>query len=689
VGKRLLISFAAIAVLASMGTGRAAAQERLTATFLSTVPRGRSHAPVTGTVTFTWRGSGLLEGTLELTAMEGNQVLMTYLSSELALASGEQSFRIMLPPISSHAYSPSADLAMRFITRRGTYNLGAYPLMLPGAYERSLVMCVAQGQERVDRAFSGVLDSLRLETFRPKIDDDTRRRRDLTTMQARVDPEDFPASPMAYCGYDMLVLPRKGFVALKARQLKAISRWVKAGGSVCVFLAHDQRACHDRFLADLGCPDRGRERISIHRFATYRPALGRMVVVGREFDPAGDPTTKPWRRAACFLWKMRDEQLRNVLKHGVWRNDLQRADDGTRITRRRDAWRAQHDPTMPLPLHWIPLSSGSELVRNLMPRSVSLIPFSVIIAILSLFVVVIGPLDYLVLGKLKRRSLTWVLFPAVSLGFMLYTVRLTQHYMGGADHGNALVFMDIGDGGEIVRTNRYELLFTAGQRDIATDVRNGMFAAMDRDRFGGGRHDPYVRQFAGWQGYDPYYGRRIAGPGLVRPEYRGRIPARFEAVQKVHQWTPQLNRTFSLEPSEAGKDLGWDAITVASLRADVIPSVMLDALLGKDTTATSVYLFHEHKVKCQYQGIPQRVTERSSRRHYQLSLSPPTTFLNQASARPQFGLFSVVSAISPTGAANFEDLTVYDPTDENQFLLVVVRKVDDGYHVFRKLYQGG
>jgi len=47
-----------------------------------------------------------------------------------------------------------------------------------------------------------------------------------------------------------------------------------------------------------------------------------------------------------------------------------------------------------------------------------------------------------------------------------------------------------------------------------------------------------------------------------------------------------------------------------------------------------------------------------------------------------------VSQISPTGAANWEDLSLLDPTDPNQALLVVVAQVGDDFFIYRRLYRG-
>jgi hypothetical protein len=65
-----------------------------------------------------------------------------------------------------------------------------------------------------------------------------------------------------------------------------------------------------------------------------------------------------------------------------------------------------------------------------------------------------------------------------------------------------------------------------------------------------------------------------------------------------------------------------------------------------------------------------------------------SSFVRQLSARPRMGLFSVVSQISPNGAGDYEDLSVLDPTDSEQWLLMVVVQRGDDYYVLRRLYCG-
>jgi hypothetical protein len=53
------------------------------------------------------------------------------------------------------------------------------------------------------------------------------------------------------------------------------------------------------------------------------------------------------------------------------------------------------------------------------------------------------------------------------------------------------------------------------------------------------------------------------------------------------------------------------------------------------------------------------------------------------------GLFAVISQISPTGGKDFEDMALLDPTDPDQWLLVVAVDRGDQLHIYRKLYTRG
>jgi hypothetical protein len=108
-----------------------------------------------------------------------------------------------------------------------------------------------------------------------------------------------------------------------------------------------------------------------------------------------------------------------------------------------------------------PDALGAELMTQLMPRTVRLIPFSAMVGMLALFLLMIGPVDYFLLGFLRRRRFTWVLFPATSLAFLVATVLMANHYLGLRDQRTSLTVVDLGRDGTALRWNRYELVFAA------------------------------------------------------------------------------------------------------------------------------------------------------------------------------------------------------------------------------------
>ena len=125
-----------------------------------------------------------------------------------------------------------------------------------------------------------------------------------------------------------------------------------------------------------------------------------------------------------------------------------------------------------------PTSLGAELMNLLMPRTVRLIPFSALLGLLGLFLLIIGPADYFVLGFLRRRRLTWVLFPATSIAFTVATVLMANHYLGLRDQRRSLIVVDLAQDGTALRWNRYELIFTARDKQSVTELKDALWAPL-------------------------------------------------------------------------------------------------------------------------------------------------------------------------------------------------------------------
>lgn len=657
------------------GARPAQAAEGLSVKLKSLVPRSRSDAPIGVEAEFDWKGRALLEGRLEMTFKNGNELMGLCRSAEMSLTSGLQRFRMLLPAMSvaNRNWPLNADVC--FVTERGRVELDSCILFVSSVSERSLVVCASDPWEGLNPQHSRVAQSLRLERFNP--DPGKPSETTLFTFPARLRPEELPTYPLGYCSYDIVSLAGDGFSYVQRRQLEALRRWVQAGGSVCVLPQGPLKPYHAAFLNDLagggkpafGLDEKGYlETVSGFPMAgigMYASGLGRSVVVLRSLDSDSDFDAYPWRQAVAFLWKIRADQVDHIANDGKWRTGQKQR------SMRPARYPGEYSPRTGF--QRLPLESAGQLVQVLTPQTVRLIPFWVIALILVLFVLAIGPVDYFLLGILKQRRLTWVLFPLFSVGFALFAVYLSEHYMRRVDQRQAFVLVDLGRDGRVLRQNRFELLFAAREREAVTEVKSALFTPIDHKR---------LVDYSRAGGYMALAPRDKS----CLPWYEGRMPIHFNVIQEIRQWSPQLNRVFTLRPMKTELNLNWDELDPSSFRYHNSRRTAARLLLGEtpeqdrapsdqgSVTAGSVYLFNMSNMYIAHRDV---------------KLSVPESFLRQVCVRPEVGLFSIVSQISPTGADNFEDLALLDSSDPNQWLLVVVIREGEDYIIYRRLYHAG
>jgi len=313
----------------------------------------------------------------------------------------------------------------------------------------------------------------------------------------------------------------------------------------------------------------------------------------------------------------------------------------------------------------LPLASGAGFYQPLMPESIRIIPFGWIVLLLLAFVVAISPGDYLLLGLIKQRKLTWVLFPALCIAFAGGTVLLARYCLGTNDHRGAFVFVDVGRGGRVLRTSRYELVYAAREFSSVTAYRDALAAAVDPAAL----VRPPVDYYRG-----NYYPGEVPSPDSAPFDLTGRVPPGYEMRRTVHQWTPQLTRTLSI--GGKGEDLGlhWDDVRPEDLQSGNGPLVVAN-LVGASGFDGEVLLVSGH-------GIEQL---RAAADPYD-ALVQVREFLRDVTARPEEGLFRLVSQVAPTGSGDFEDLSMLDPSDDTQWVVIAVQRQGDDYIICRRLY---
>jgi len=666
--------FALLVVFQFLPTDALAA-DKLSVDLIPVGLRPRNEAPIPVEARFKWDSTRILEGRLEMEFLEGNQVLGRYRSGELALTGGEQTFRMLLPPSLAPFSDSQVEVQMKFVSAGNTLPIEPSILSVPTASERSLVVGWCDVGTAAGLSAADLVQNLRLEHFAPPADNVAQRL--LMTSVVRLAPEDLPAQPLGYTPFDVVVLTAEAFKGASERQLQALARWVKGGGSVCVFVAGGLRPQHLWFLNQLnesiaGGPmfqtDNAGNLLSAEGgILQLRSGLGRSVIVAGENLADASLKLSAWRAAAAFLWKLRSSQSRAIADSGHWEVP---ANPSTRNLRMMGGQQffPQNQPQYREPLSYAvqPTSLGAELLNRLMPQTVRLIPFSALIGMLTLFLLLIGPVDYFVLGFFRQRRFTWVLFPAMSFAFTIATVLMANHYLGLRDQRRSLIVVDLAKDGTALRWNRYELVFAARDKQSVTELKDALWAPLAVQAMPAEFYNPNYRPV---NPYNRSYGysvnaEREAGP----PLYDGTLPVHFQTSEAIRQWRPELNRFFSFEPPPVALFPNWRAIEAAWPDLENIRAKLSE----KKSFSGDLYAISRANAIAPGPGSTGIL---------------PASILEELCRSDSRGLQSLVSQISPTGGGNFEDVPAMD-MEANDSVLAIVTQIGDDIVVYRRFFYG-
>jgi len=741
--------------------------------------RARNQAPIPVEARFKWDSTRILEGRLEMEFHEGNRVLGRYRSGDLALTGGVQRFRMLLPPTLAPFSDSQVEVQMKFVTAANALEIEPSILSVPTESERSLVVGWCDTGAAANQASSDLVRNLLLERLAPASDNIAQRL--LMTSVARLDLQNLPAQPLAYTSFDVVVLTPEAFKQASERQLQALARWVKGGGSVCVFVAGGLQPRHVDFLNQLAEATPDGSIFLTDSAADLLPALKGMLFlhsgVGRAvIVPAnnGVSANADWRAAATFLWKVRSEWLQTMAEtqqkepatneatneatnaarmevteyasrfssfqttsrtpmmlanrkpltfetiDGIlaltddekpkvkaaldeWSDAMKQFRSGPPVERRnkllaaRQAFRTNLQailtpdqlkkfqatyprvfavfpslrpqilnnriPSIAPSYGNQPSMLANELLSLLMPHSVRLIPFSALIGLLALFLAMIGPVDYYLLGFFRRRKYTWILFPATSLAFTMATVLMANHYLGLRDQRRSLIVVDLAQDGTALRWNRYELVFAARDKQSVTDLKDALWAPLDVRTMPDQIYNPYNNPYNRGYGYSADADRE-AGP----PFYDGVLPVHFQTSEAIRQWRPELNRIFSFEPPPVPLFPDWRAIEKAWPNLQI----MRAKLSQKKSFIGDLYAISSSNSITTSSGFADIL---------------PATILNSLCVGESQGLLSLVSQVSPTGGGNFEDVQAMD-TETNDSVLAIVTRSGDDIVVYRRFFYG-
>jgi len=677
-------------IVPSSASGQDAIELKVSLSTLTS--NARSNAPISLKVQLESWSYGLLEGYLELTGYDERNLLYHHRSPELVLSAGERVSRTILPPLALRKDLSQLTVQARFVTKAISHDLGTFQLRVPVHWRRSFVIGVVHPDETAFPDIGRDLgDVLRIDRF----DRGDLREIGASSLASVIVPDDLRADALGLFSFDILAVSGQGFAELRPDQLDAIGQWVEAGGSLALVVDRTPSGAQAEFLtrithaSDNSSPVPGDSEPWAESEFTLpvesrlcRAGLGRAVIF------PGVPEEEPEiREAVSFLWKLRSDRLPRFLETG-------RIDVPEPPSQQATGWQwnnsnpyLEHRPFRPV--------RSKELDRMsalLLPESVQGVPLAVVLSVLALFLIAIVPLDYLILGYLKRRRYTWILLPVLSLGFTGFTVWLGNSYLGSTDYRTSLEFIDLSTENHVLRSSRFELLFCATQREVSTEVKHGLHTSVPTQRIPDEDEWNSPSNMMSAQGTATAASNSDDQPAFGVFTYDGNMPSAFSVRKPMRQWTPELSRQTALESTTEVPPYPWD--TIGAILNEESIDMKDEATQAKLLQAVHSVTRHSHVLLFNTGQVYYLSGERSSngtmngpgpadsRERHLMDL------VRVASVRPSTGLFSIVSQLSPNGAANLEDLTLLDPSEPALWLMVVVNSEGDDYVVFRHLFQG-
>jgi hypothetical protein len=604
------------------------AAELLKAELTSVATQPRAGAPMWVEVKLTSKSTRLREGALEFTHRVLGEPQWTYTTQELALTGGPQSFRFLLPPPQTREMDDRS-LRVRFIEKGASSDLGLFPITTQARPGWPLTIATGPSSARAVGDLRPTWLNFRLERFATeKLSGATPI---FSTGAAVLEPGDFPTDPIGYCAFDAVLLEGADFARVKEKSLGALGQWLAAGGALLVTADAVLDDAHAGALRRWIESDPGAARVQFDPngkriepadgFSFARAGFGRVAVAPQRPTSEKAYDEEQWRRAVSWIWKLRTEQIDSVVRSGA--------------------------------VNYVPAKHGyaydadyrfhagiGKLTESLLPKTVRVMPRSVVIALLAGFVFLIGPLDWWLLGKLRARRFTWLLFPAVTAGVTLATMKLARHYLGEGHHRGALVVTDIAPDGRVVRETRLDVLLPAERGTLALDLQRSLCLPVLPVRYDGGN--------------------LIAGVS-----FNGSFPNNFKFTRPLQQWSPVLTRQTRIGMGEDRSGMQWSAFRREMLTQER-PWEAARILTG-DSDCSVAFVNRAGVGALDSQMIAKDLFE-------------------ALIYTPQAGRFGLFSHVSPSGSSMFEDLPCVERDDEQSTLVIAARREGSELHLWRRLY---
>lgn len=616
----------AVLALALLSAGAAAGEASLTLRIRSLAATARGDAPLPIQVDLIATGTAVRTGRLELRVVDGRQPLLHWTSDEWTVAAGTRSAAVLLPPLALDRGHDAIVGQAVWHERGGTFPLGDHTLAAAdrGGHDLVLAFCPptvsAQAAGHLTRVLA--LDGV----ARPDDLDGAR----LRIASLRLSGDQLPRQALAWCAYDAALIAGDSLAGLADEQLAALERWVLAGGSCALAI---DGALPPRVAALItrcaGAAAAAEAAADFAEHRRWRAGLGRLVLA-----PMADSDEKRWAQSAAWVWGLRDHpaQLLATDRSGF-------ASAAAAAMRSNPNHHEQRGIAL--------------LTGLLLPEQITIIPLPIILGVFLLFVLAIGPGDWLLLGALRARRFTWLLFPALAVGCTLFMVWLSERYLGSRDQRQVLAIVDVAADGSVLRHDRISLLFTGSTRSVEDAPRQALWANL-----GEGQRDPRFQADSAAPG----------GPAHVT----GTMPSAYRVERTVSQWTPTLHRELSFAPVELPLRVPWQRLT--DLPATTAQSDA-DALL-RELGAEAAVLFDREGGSRTFGALPKgRESSAQVVRYPHQESAAPTAWLYALTwnnVGDSWG--SLISRHAPRGGATLADCAIASDDTGERVAVVIARR---------------
>ncbi len=485
----------------------------------------RHEAPSVWSFTVGSMGTDAARGRLVFRFDDGSTHYPTVRSRPLVLGRGEQTVAVTFPPLTFPLVA-SPRLTVGWELPDGNMiSLGAFADVQKISPTRTLTVgwfCTTAQIPRYKRAAD-------LWKFSSSLYSEAEFRTEVHSREA----DSFPHHPLGLLSFDVVLVTGDAFRELAEPQLTALQQWVDSGGAVGLVPTTNLRQHHLDFFENLfrrsGKSWRaqfvGKNKLEIVRTDPLPeiPVLNSGLGIAAIYPLARPPETHTlWTRTGRDLWRVPSRTLGRV---SVGRFGEMKA--------RRDFL---FQPDMGL------------LLELLKPRRFEMLPTRLLVALAVAYLLLIGPVDWRLFGRLRRRRWTWIWLPSVTICFAVAIVLLTQSYFGSGSSQRRLFVVDVASDGEVLRANQFELSVLARNTVVEHELQGEIYSTIDPQRFQSGQ-------------------RRAENP-IAPIEYQGSYPLDYTTRQTIPMWSAVVNRRLWIPGSPAPQwvealqqlDLNFDAL---------------------------------------------------------------------------------------------------------------------------------